>query len=173
MTLDTHTYCANHPSVETSLRCNKCEKYICTKCAVKTPTGYRCRECVRGQQKLFETAEWYDYALGFVVAGFLSGLGSFLISLIGNIGFFGWILVSAAAPTTGVVIAEGVRWVTRRRRSPTLFRVILVAIILGALPMGLLQIFSLNIFGILFQAIYLFVSAPTAYYRLSGIQLFK
>ena len=40
--LNAPTYCANHPGVETSLRCNKCGKPICAKCAVRTPTGYRC-----------------------------------------------------------------------------------------------------------------------------------
>ena len=68
-------YCANHPTVETTLRCNRCEKPICTKCAVLTPTGYRCKECVRGQQKLFETAQWYDYVIVFIVVGVLSFLG--------------------------------------------------------------------------------------------------
>ena len=80
---------------------------------------------------------------------------------------------SAAAPTAGVFIAEAIRFATGRRRSALLYKVILVGIILGALPIGLFQIFTFNIFGIIFQAIYLFVSAPTAYYRLSGIQLFR
>jgi len=173
MTEETITYCANHPGVETSLRCRRCEKYICTKCATRTPTGYICKECSRAQKKAFETAEWYDPALGFLVAAFLSVVGSFVISLLGSIGFFGWILVSAAAPTIGVVIAEAIRLVTGRRRSSTLYKFVLAGIILGALPMGLIQIFTVNIFGVLFQAIYLFISAPTAYYRLSGIQLFK
>jgi hypothetical protein len=59
-------YCANHPQTPTSLRCNRCEKPICPKCAVKTPIGYRCKECVRGQQKIFDTAQWYDYPLAFL-----------------------------------------------------------------------------------------------------------
>ena len=54
-------FCANHPDRETSLRCNRCEKPICSKCAVRTPTGYRCKECVRGQQKVFDTAENQDF----------------------------------------------------------------------------------------------------------------
>lgn len=173
MTEPTATYCANHPATETTLRCRRCEKYICTKCAIRTPTGYICKECSRAQQKAFETAETIDYVLGFAAAVFLSLLGSFLVFLVGNIGFFGLIIVSIAAPTAGVLIAEALRFITRRRRAALLFRVILIGIIVGALPMGLVQIVSLNIFGILFQAIYLFVSAPTAYYRLSGIQLFK
>ena len=44
-------YCYNHPQRETVLRCNRCERPMCTSCAVLTPTGYRCKECVRGQQK--------------------------------------------------------------------------------------------------------------------------
>jgi hypothetical protein len=173
MTKPAATYCANHPTIETTLRCRRCEKYICPKCATRTPTGYICKDCARSQQKAFETAETIDYILGFAAAVVLSLICSFLISLVGLIGFFGLIIVSIAAPTAGVVIAEVLRWVTRRRRAALLFRVILAGIIVGALPMGLIQIFTFNIFGILFQAIYLFVSAPMAYYRLSGIQLFK
>jgi hypothetical protein len=169
----TPLYCYNHPKVETALRCNRCEKPICSKCAIKSPVGYRCPDCVKSQQKIFDTAEGQDYVLGFVVAGFLSLVGSFLISLIGMIGFFGFLLVAAAAPVAGVVIAESVRFVIRRHRSPLLFKVVLAAVILGALPVGLFQIFTFQLFGILFQAIYLFISVPAAYYRLSGIQIFK
>ena len=69
MTEETTTlYCYVHPNRETGLRCNRCERPICADCAVLTPTGYRCRECVREQKKVFDTAEWYDYLLGFVVA---------------------------------------------------------------------------------------------------------
>ena len=57
-------YCYVHPNRETSLRCNNCNRPICASCAVRTPTGYRCRECVKGQQKTFDTSEWYDYVLG-------------------------------------------------------------------------------------------------------------
>ena len=44
---------------------------ICSECAVLTPTGYRCKECVRGQQKVFDTARWIDYPLAIVIAGVL------------------------------------------------------------------------------------------------------
>ena len=39
--------CAEHPDVETGLRCGKCDKPICPKCMVETPVGARCRECAR------------------------------------------------------------------------------------------------------------------------------
>ena len=166
-------YCYVHPNRETSLRCNNCERPICAQCAVRTPTGYRCRECVKGQQKVFNTSEWYDYILGFVVASVLSGVAAFLVTLIGGIGIFGWFIIAAGAPTAAVVIAEGVRLVTGRRRSRPLFITIAVAIVLGALPVILFQLMSLNIFGIVFQVIYLVIAVPTVYARLSGIQLFR
>lgn len=166
-------YCYVHPNRETSLRCNNCERPICASCAVRTPTGYRCRECVRDRQKTFDTSEWYDYISGFLVAGLLSGLASFLVTLIGGIGFFGFILIAAGASTAGVVIAEGVRTVTRRRRSRPLFITVAIAVVLGALPIIFFQLAVGNIFGLLFQVIYLVITVPLVYTRLSGIQLFR
>jgi hypothetical protein len=164
-------YCANHPGVETSLRCNKCGKPICAKCAVRTPTGYRCKECVRGQQKKFETAEWLDYLLGFVTAGFLGLIASFLASLISGISFIGWILIVVGAPSAGMVIAEGVRLVTRKHRSRALFLTIAAAVVLSALPVIIIHLLTLDIFALIFQGIYLFIAVPVIYTRLSGIQL--
>lgn len=166
-------YCYNHPTRETTLRCKRCERPICTSCAVGTPTGYMCKDCVRERKKTFDTSAWYDYVLGFIVAGFLSGVASFLVTMIGSIGFFGWFLIAAGAPTAGVIIAEGVRLVTRKRRSRSLFITIAVAVVLGALPIIVLEIFILDIFGIVFQVIYLVIATPVVYTRLSGIQLFR
>ncbi|HEY3311523.1 MAG TPA: hypothetical protein VGK00_07795 [Anaerolineales bacterium] len=174
MTVNTSpTYCANHPNVETTLRCSRCNKPICTKCAIKSPVGYRCPECVKSQQKIFDTAVWSDYLLGSVTALLLSAVASFLISLIGSIGFIGWFLVIAAAPTAGVAIAEGVRAVIKRHRSRPLFISIAAAVAVGAIPFILIQLISANFFGLAFQAIYLFMSVPSVYARLSGIQLSK
>ena len=166
-------YCYVHPNRETSLRCNNCNRPICASCAVRTPTGYRCRECVRERQKTFDTAEWYDYILGFVVAGVLSIVAAFLVTLIGRIGFFGWFLIAAGAPTAGVAISEGVRLVTSRHRSRPLFITVAVGVVLGAVPVILFQLLTGNLFGILFQVIYLVIVVPVVYTRLSGIQLFR
>ena len=174
MTQTTETlYCYVHPNRETSLRCNNCNRPICAQCAVRTPTGYRCRECVKGQQRVFNTSEWYDYVFGFAVAVLLSAVAAFLVTLIGGIGFFGWFLIAAGAPTAGVFIAEGVRMVTRKRRSRPLFMTIVAGVVLGALPVILVQVFRFDMFGILFQIIYLVISVPVVYSRLSGIQLFR
>jgi nitrate reductase NapE component len=168
---NTTLYCYVHPNRETTLRCNHCERPICADCAVLTPTGYRCKECVRDQQRIFDTAEWYDYVLGFIIASVLSAIASFLVTFIGGIGFIGWFLIIAAGPVAGIVIAEGVRSVTRRHRAKPLYYTVLAGVILGALPVLLTQLFIMNLFGILFQVIYLAITVPTVYTRLSGIQL--
>jgi hypothetical protein len=174
MTLPAPNVCANHPGVETSLRCNRCEKPICAKCAVRTPIGYRCKDCVRGQQKVFETAQWLDYILGFCVAGILSLITSLLVTLASNVaGFFAWFVIVAAAPTVGIILAEALRFVTRKHRSKYLFGTIVVAIVLGALPVIIFELMIMDIFGIVFQVIYLVVAVPIVYYRLSGIQMMK
>ena len=69
------------------------------------------------------------------------------------------------------MIAEGVRLVTGRRRSRTLFITVGVGVVLGALPIMLLQVRQMDLFGILFQVIYLVIAVPVVYSRLSGIQL--
>lgn len=166
-------YCYVHPSRETTLRCNNCERPICASCAIRTPTGYRCKECVRGQQQTFNTAEWYDYIIGFVTAGILSGIASFLVTLIGGIGFFGWIIVIVGAPTAAGIIAEALRLVLRKHRSRNLFIIVVVGFVLGAVPAVLFELFISDIFGIIFQVIYLVTATPVVYTRLSGIQLFR
>jgi len=166
-------YCYVHPDRETTLRCNNCNRPICASCAIRTPTGYRCKECVRGQQKTFDTSEWSDYILGFITAGFLSGIASFLVTLIGGIGFIGWIIVIAGAPTAAMVIAEAVRYVVRKHRSKNLFITVSVGVVLGALPVILFQLFTFQLFGIAFQVIYLIIATPVVYTRLSGIQFFR
>jgi hypothetical protein len=128
---------------------------------------------VKGQQQTFNTAEWFDYVIGFVVAGFLSGIASFLVSLIGNIGFFGWILVVVGAPTAAGIIAEILRAALRKRRARNLFITVAVGVVFGAVPVILFQIFIFNIFGIIFQVVYLVIATPVVYTRLSGIQLFR
>ena len=133
-------YCANHPNVETGLRCNNCEKPICPKCAVLTPTGYRCRDCVRTQQKVFDTAVWFDYPLAFAVAGILAFAGSYVASYLGFFTIF-------VAPIAGVIAAEAVRFVTRRRRSPRMYLIAAAGAALGSLPLLLIELLSVLIGG--------------------------
>jgi hypothetical protein len=170
-------YCANHPQVETTLRCNRCEKPICTQCAVLTPTGYRCRECVRGQQKTYETAAWFDYPLAFLLAAGLAFLGSLFIP---RLSFFSLLVT----PLAGGIIAEGVRMVVRKRRSRNLFILVAAGTALGASLQLLIFFFQLVVFStagagvgfrsilpLIWYAAYAFLVTSTVYYRLGGIRL--
>ncbi len=173
------TYCANHPQRATRLRCNRCEKYICTECAVLTETGYRCKECLRSQQKVFKTATWMDYPLAIGIGLLLSFLGSLLISLVSSLGFFGFITL-LIAPAVGGIIAGAIRQATHRHRSPGLFRWTAIAVAAGALPLvliNLLPVLGLGgrmvgfLFPVIWQSVYAFIVTTTVYYRLSGIRL--
>ncbi len=176
-------YCYNHPNRETTLRCNRCERPICTSCAVLTPTGYRCKECIKGQQKVFETAQWVDYPLGMISAGVLSFLGSLVVAAISGLIFWGYfsLLIS---PAVGAVIANVVRRVTRRRRSRHLFTLVAVATALGALPLLLINLLGtllritndplssgFAILPLVWQGAYVILVTTTVYYRLRGIRV--
>ena len=157
-------YCANHPLVETTLRCNRCEKPICAKCAILTPTGYRCKECVRGQQKVFETARWVDYPLTFVVIAILAYLGSMIAF---RLGFFIIIL----APIAGGAIAEITRLITRHRRSRRLYILAAIAAVAGCIPLGLQFIFQFSLLGLIWHLAYAILMTSALYTRLAGIRI--
>jgi thiamine transporter ThiT len=155
-------YCANHPQTETMLRCNRCEKPICIKCAVLTDTGYRCKECVRGQQKAFETAEIFDYPIAFVVATVLSFIGSLIAP---RLSFFVIIL----GPIAGTIVAEAVRFSVRKRRANTLFITAAAGALIGSLPGVIGRILVMDLLGILWYGIYAFTVTTTVFYRLKGM----
>jgi hypothetical protein len=173
MTEETTTqYCYVHSNRETGLRCNRCEQPICVQCAVHTPTGYRCKECVREQQKIFNTAEWYDYLIGFGTAAILSLLASIILSVIsGFMGFFMWFVSFAIAGAAGVIIANLTQTALRKRRSKQLFWLVAAGVVAGALPVILFLLFTGSFFSIIWQGIYLFTATPTVYARISGFQL--
>jgi hypothetical protein len=171
-TPSTPLFCYNHPDRETSLRCNRCERPICTQCAVLTPIGYRCKECVRGQQKVFETARSLDYPIAFIIAGVLSFVGSLISSVMGFFTIF-------IAPIAGVIVAEVVRMAIHRRRSKRLFQLATLGAALGSLPLLLIVVARIllggfgvgSLLGLLWPGVYTFLVISTVYYRLSGIQI--
>ncbi len=157
-------YCANHPDVETSLRCKRCNKPICAKCAKPTPTGYICPECESLQQKSFDTALPVDYVLAVLITAILSAIGSVIAQ---SLGFFTILL----APTAGVIIAEIVRAVIRHRRARLLFQVVAGSALLGSLPMILIALLRQGLWGIAISIFYAITIATTVYQRLKGINL--
>lgn len=127
-------YCTVHPTVETTLRCNKCGRPMCIKCSVRTPVGYRCKECVKGQQAAFYTAEGLDPIIQGGVSLIMSGIAAALVSFIGGmIGFFGWFLAFSAGGFAGALISDLALRATGRRRSRHTWWIVAAGIIAGAL----------------------------------------
>ncbi|MEZ0397388.1 MAG: B-box zinc finger protein [Anaerolineales bacterium] len=165
--------CANHPNVATTLRCNKCDKPICAKCAVRTPTGYRCKECVRRHQQSFDatfnTARWYDYLIALMLPALLSlavSIGVAFLTL------FVWgLIVLILAPSAGELIARLTQAALRRHRSRPLYRLVAAGVILGALPVSLFLLLTGGWFILVWEIIYLVIAVPVVYYRISGIRL--
>ena len=166
--LDDHTtFCYRHPEVETGLRCNRCGKPICARCAVRTPVGFRCPDCVRQQQDKFYTGGTLDYVIAVVVALPLSLIAAAIFTfLIARIGFFSWIVSFIAAPATGGFIAEAVRRAVGRRRSRYLSTVVAACLAVAVVPFLLLILLSGDLFGLVVPGVLLFFGIGTIVARL-------
>lgn len=110
MIVDETHYCEVHPDRETELRCNKCERYMCAHCAVQTPVGYRCRECVRQVEDRFFNAQANDPAVLAGVCAILSAIAGAIISLLGL-----FLIILLSFPVAGVISEVALRAVNKRR----------------------------------------------------------
>jgi len=120
------TYCFYHPDTPTSLRCNRCGKPICAKDAVRTPVGYRCKDCVRQQQDVFFNAGTTDYVIAALVslpAGYLAQ------RFVPQIGFF----VILLGPLIGGLVGEAIWRATGKRRGRYTWIAALAGLSLGAI----------------------------------------
>jgi len=166
------TYCYAHPNRETGLRCKRCDRYICASCAQRSATGYLCKDCVREQQKKFDTALWYDYVIGILATSLLSLLASGLLVFVSSfIGFFMFFIAFAVAGGAGVFISNVALRVTGKRRSRSLFTACAAGVALGAIPLALFFLWTGNFYSLIVIGIYAVIATSTVYSRLAGIQL--
>jgi hypothetical protein len=126
MSETTTTYCFYHPNIPTSLRCNRCGKPICAKDAVRTPVGYRCKDCVRQQQDIFFNAMPIDYAIAALVS---LPVGYLAQRFVPQIGFF----VILIGPVIGGLVGEVIWRASRKRRGRYTWIAALAGVSLGAL----------------------------------------
>jgi len=129
--------CAYHPGVLTHLRCNKCGKPICARCAIHTPVGYRCKECVRQQQAVYYTA----FRLRHYVT---AGLVTLPLALIAGwiVPSLGWFYAIILGPVAGAAIAGVAEWAVKHRRGRYMWLVVCGSIVLGTAPHVLLTVIS-------------------------------
>jgi hypothetical protein len=110
--IEQKTYCEVHPDRETALRCNKCARLMCAECAVSTPVGYRCRECVRGIRQKFYTAEPSDYLRVALVCAAACGIATGIVGIVRIPLLF---LLLLGLPLGGAIAELTVRAVNKRR----------------------------------------------------------
>jgi hypothetical protein len=127
-------YCANHPDVETLLRCNRCGKPICLKCAQLTDVGYRCNECIRAVQDTYFNAKPSDNIVAFVVAFLVTAVAAPIASILFRIFPFWFISIIIAVMVGGAaggVLTQIVRRAVDKRRSREMKAVALAGIVAG------------------------------------------
>jgi MFS family permease len=139
---DVH-YCEIHPDRETELRCNKCGRYMCAQCAVSTPVGYRCQQCVRQLEDKFYTAGNNDNVLIFGAVAVLTGIGGAVVS-----GINLWLILTIfASIIVGGAIAEVARRLVQKRRGRNFATIAAAGAVVGGL-IGALIPLALRIGGI-------------------------
>ncbi len=150
------TFCYRHPTVETALRCNNCGKYICAKCAQRTPVGYRCPDCMRKQQDNFFNIN----EAGYVIAGAVSfALAIPTVYILSRLGLFFIIILGIPA---GGIISEAVHRAIQRQRGRYTWIVVGVGVALGGLASTLPSLLPMLRAGVLVPEILLYPAIVTA-----------
>ncbi len=125
----TTLYCTNHPNVETLLRCSRCNRPFCTRCLVRTPVGYKCKECLSIQQAGYYTATVVDYAIAGIVSLFASMVGGAIAIVVGGLFL---LLEIFYAPVAGGAISEAVWRAIRKHRGRYVWLVACGAFVIGS-----------------------------------------
>jgi hypothetical protein len=125
--------CAADPSVETYLRCGRCEKPICPRCMIHTPVGSRCRACADLRRLPMFVLRPLDYlkAIGAalvasVAAGVVVALLLHMVPFLGILRFF---LMAGV----GYVVGEAVSRFTGRKRGTVLGVIAGIAAVIGVI----------------------------------------
>lgn len=117
--------CYRHPKEETTLRCSKCERPICSRCAVLTTVGYRCPECGR-EASATRSVPIPQFVLGAIVGG----VGGFVVARFLPLWFPLFMLL--LAPVAGRAVAEVARAVMGSRVSAVVGAITAGGFLLGA-----------------------------------------
>jgi hypothetical protein len=123
---DGRLFCYRHPDRETWVRCGRCDRPICPRCAMQGPVGFRCRDCGKPAFDPLTSLKPTQAILGALVA--IAG-GTIAAIVASRIGFFA-IIISFFA---GGIVAEAVMRVTGYKRGPVMLGVLLGGIVVGSL----------------------------------------
>jgi hypothetical protein len=142
-------HCYRHPDREVWIRCGRCDRPICTQCAMQGPVGFRCKQCGKLAFDPLTSFTPRQLLLGSATA-ILAGVATGFIAT--RIGFFS-IFVAYFA---GGIIAEAITRVTGYKRGP-----VMMAIVFGGLALGTL-VGAGAAFWLEYSAMLAYVDADTA-----------
>ncbi len=140
---DGRLFCYRHPDRETWVRCGRCERPICTQCALQGPVGFRCRECGKPARDPMTSFTPVQLVGGFA-ASFGGGLLAAAIS--GMFGFFALFVAFFA----GGLIVEAITRITGYKMGATMDAIVYGGIIAGAVAAFWLA--NADLIGILLSA---------------------
>lgn len=130
--------CTYHPKVKTGLRCTRCGKPICPRCAVRTPVGLRCPDCagVRGLPTI-------RTGPGVLARAALAGLA--VAAVVTVLWYFGpqWKFYLSLA--LGFGVAEAMAHVARGKRGADLQAVGIAIVVLAEIAVRVLLAWKYNI----------------------------
>ena len=125
-------FCAKHNSVQTRLRCGRCEKPICPKCTVMGPVGARCRDCLSNKGSHIYKVGAPQLALAFGASIVMGAIGAVLVDILGLWAFF----VLFYAPALGAFLGKFLTRLTKGKRGPLVASASGAGIAVGALGLG-------------------------------------
>ncbi|MDE2802388.1 MAG: hypothetical protein OXK21_05870 [Chloroflexota bacterium] len=115
--------CTFHPQTETLLRCSKCDRPICGKCAVTTPVGARCPECANVQRLPTYSLPAPQFGVSVAVAlgaGIGTGVVLGLVRVTGALDILGSLYVPLGFIAAGYLIGEAISRASNRKRATPL-----------------------------------------------------
>lgn len=98
----TPTTCAQHPGVQTSLRCATCGTPICPNCLVVTPVGMKCRKCAAGANSALYRPSAMQILLAILVSAVAGAVAGWAVQF--SLGFLTIFLAIAYGAFAGQVI---------------------------------------------------------------------
>jgi hypothetical protein len=130
-------FCYRHPDRETYVRCGRCDRPICSRCAMQGPVGMRCKVCGTPPRNPLHSLTAGQFAAGAAVA---IGAGT----IAGFIGLqLGFLLSICIGPFVGGLIGEATMRATGYKRGPLMLLLVGGGIVAGVFVAGAIQFFAL------------------------------
>jgi len=122
---DAPLHCYRHPDRETRILCGRCERPICTRCAIQGPVGFRCKQCGTLAYDPLTSLRPTQIVVGLAVSIGLAAVAGYIAA---QIGYFGIIIGFFA----GGFIAEAVTRLIGFKHGTRIMTVVIGGIIIGA-----------------------------------------